>query len=85
MPVALEGTDFVVMLAGVLDDTHGAQPFRHIFVSQNPAWAAISDDLPQFSEHVPREQMLPRRDTTVRIQVNVPATSRATAIDTSGP
>ena len=63
MPVALEGTAFVVMLAGVLDDTDGAKPFRHIFVGQNPPWHAISDELPKFEEHAPREQMLPRPQT----------------------
>jgi hypothetical protein len=63
MPVAQEGTDFVVLLAGVLDESEGVQPFRHVFVSQRPPWHEITDDLPQFSEHVPRSQMLPRRPT----------------------
>ena len=66
MPELLEGTDFVVILAGVLDDTADARPFRHVFVSQNPPWHAIADALPQVAEHVPQSQRLPRREPETR-------------------
>jgi hypothetical protein len=58
MPVPLEGTDYLVLLAGVLDDDPGARPFRHIFVGQKAAWDAIADDLPRFEERPPPEQTL---------------------------
>ncbi|HEX7408481.1 MAG TPA: hypothetical protein VF515_12630 [Candidatus Binatia bacterium] len=50
VPVALEGTDFVVLYAGVLDGDPETRPFRHIFVGQNAPWHTITDDLPQFEE-----------------------------------
>ena len=49
-PVALEGTDLVVLHAGILDGTPETRPFRHIFVAQNPSWHPITDDLPQYAE-----------------------------------
>jgi hypothetical protein len=58
LPVDLEGTDFVVVLAGVLDDDPGTKPFRHIYMSQAPAWDRVHDDLPRFEEHVPASQRL---------------------------
>lgn len=58
LPVPLEGTDFVVLLAGVLDDDPGTKPFRHIFVGENAAWYAISDVLPQFEARPPADQRL---------------------------
>jgi ADP-ribosyl-[dinitrogen reductase] hydrolase len=61
LPAALEGTDFVVFHAGVLDTEPGTRPFRHIFVGQNPAWHAITDDMPQFVEHAPVSERLPRK------------------------
>jgi hypothetical protein len=61
MPVLLDGTDFVVLMAGVLDESGDAQPFRHIFVGQKAAWHTPSDDLPKFSEHAPPGARLPRR------------------------
>jgi ADP-ribosyl-[dinitrogen reductase] hydrolase len=61
MPVMLEGTDFVLMLAGVLDDDPVSRPFRHIFVSHGPAWHATHDDLPKHPERPPEAERLPRR------------------------
>jgi hypothetical protein len=58
LPVSLEGTDYVVLLAGVLDDDPETKPFRHIFVSQDAAWNRISDDLPQFEERPPADQQI---------------------------
>ncbi len=51
LPVALEGTDFVVLHAGVLDGEPETHPFRHIFVAQQASWHTITDDMPQFEEH----------------------------------
>lgn len=48
VPVALEGTDLVVLHAGVLDGDPAARPFRHIFVEQAATWHTIADDLPRF-------------------------------------
>ncbi len=59
LPVVREGAPFVVFLAGSLDDDPGSRPFRHIFLSQRPAWAdAPRDDLPQFQERPPADQRL---------------------------
>ncbi len=58
LPVPLEGTDFVVLLAGVLDDDPGTRPFRHVFVDQGAPWDRISDDLPQFQEQPPPDQQI---------------------------
>jgi hypothetical protein len=61
LPVALEGTDFVVFHAGVLDGDVETAPFRHVFVEQNPSWHTITDDLPRFERHAPVGQQLPRK------------------------
>jgi hypothetical protein len=58
LPVPLEGTDYVVLLAGVLDDDPGTKPFRHIFVGQGAAWDHIEDSLPQFEALPPADQRL---------------------------
>jgi hypothetical protein len=58
MPVPLEGTDYMVLLAGVLDDDPEARPFRHIFVGQKAAWEGIADDLPRFDERPPANELL---------------------------
>jgi hypothetical protein len=51
LPVALEGTDFVVLDGGVLDGEPETRPFRHIFVAQRAPWYTITDNMPQFAEH----------------------------------
>jgi len=53
VPGPLDGTPFVVVRAGVLDGEPDTRPFRHIFVSQQATWHAITDDLPQHAEHDP--------------------------------
>ncbi len=58
LPVPLEGTDYVVLLAGVLDDDPGTKPFRHIFVGQDAPWNGISDSLPRFEERPPADQRI---------------------------
>jgi hypothetical protein len=61
LPVALEGTPFVVLQAGVLDGEPETRPFRHVFVEQNAPWHEISDDLPRFERRPPADQRLPGR------------------------
>jgi hypothetical protein len=56
--VPIEGTDYVVLLAGVLDDDPGTVPFRHIFVGQDAPWNGISDHLPQFEDRPPADQRI---------------------------
>lgn len=53
LPVAMEGTPFVLMLAGVLDDDPKTRVFRHAFVGQRSTWHEISDELPQFDGRPP--------------------------------
>jgi hypothetical protein len=60
LPVPLKGTKFVVLHAGVLDGQPQTRPFRHIFVSQNASWHTITDTMPQFEQHAPPGQRLPR-------------------------
>jgi hypothetical protein len=47
LPCALEGTPFVMLHAGVLDDDPGTRPFRHVFVGQAACWHQIADELDQ--------------------------------------
>ena len=47
LPVELEGTPFVILLAGVLDDDPGTRPFRHAFVREAASWYEVSDALPR--------------------------------------
>jgi hypothetical protein len=63
MPVPLEGTDYVVLLAGVLDDDPGTKPFRHIFVGQGAPWDSITGSLPQFEEQPPADQQIQPRSS----------------------
>jgi hypothetical protein len=53
LPAPLEGTDYVVLLAGVLDEDPGTKPVSHIFVKDAPAWHSIDDTLPQFEGRPP--------------------------------
>ena len=59
LPLAREGSDFVVLLAGTLDGGAEIEPFRHIFVGQRAPWHEISDDLPKFDGRPPADQRLP--------------------------
>ncbi len=47
LPVAIEGTSLMVVIAGVLDGDPEARPFRHSYVAQKPCWHEITDQLPQ--------------------------------------
>lgn len=53
MPVPLEGTGYIVLLAGVLDDDPGTEPFRHIFLAEAAPWDRVADDLPRYEERPP--------------------------------
>ena len=63
LPVVLEGTEYVVVLAGVLDDDPGTKPFSHIFVGQDAPWNHIDDDLPRFEARPPPELRIRSRDS----------------------
>ena len=54
LPAELEGTPFVVLNAGVLDDDPGTRPFRHAFVAQKACWHELTDGLPRFDGRPPR-------------------------------
>jgi hypothetical protein len=47
LPIALEGTPFMLMIAGVLDGDPQTRPFRHSYVGQRACWHEITDQLPQ--------------------------------------
>ena len=53
LPAELEGSPFVVLNAGVLDDDPGTRPFRHAFVAQKACWHELSDALPRFDGRPP--------------------------------
>ena len=59
VPVVREGSDYVVLHAGVLDDDPGARPFREIFLAQRAPWFEIAADVARFEDRVPPEQRLP--------------------------
>jgi hypothetical protein len=43
---------FVHVAMGTLVDAPGIRPTRHIFVGSKAPWFTITDDLPQYAEHV---------------------------------
>ena len=53
VPLVREDEDQVVLSAGTLDGDFEQRLVRHIFVGSKAAWWPITDDLPQFEEHVP--------------------------------
>jgi hypothetical protein len=58
LPVLRDESDWVVLLAGVLDGDPGVAPFRHIFLAQGAPWYSVRDALPKFDERPPAEQRL---------------------------
>jgi hypothetical protein len=58
LPVVRDESDWVVMLAGVLDGDPGVRPFQHIFRSQGAVWYDVHDELPRFDERPPAERRL---------------------------
>jgi len=61
VPIADPARPFAIVPAGALDGQPPITPFRRIFVSLNPPWYEIRDDLPRFEQHVPPEQRLPTK------------------------
>jgi hypothetical protein len=45
---------YVHVAMGSLVDAPSIRPTRHIFVGSKAPWFTITDDLPQYDEHVPR-------------------------------
>jgi hypothetical protein len=62
LPVVHPDSDFVALLAGVLDGDPGTRPFRHVFLSQKAPWYPVDDDLIKFDERPPAHQRLPQKD-----------------------
>jgi hypothetical protein len=56
LPAAIDGTPYVNVNPGVLDDDPGTRPFRHAFVAQRACWHEISDGLPRFDGRPPRPE-----------------------------
>ena len=56
LPAAIEGTPYVNLNPGVLDDDPGTRPFRHAFVAQAACWHEIADALPRYDWRPPREE-----------------------------
>lgn len=54
LPVPLEGTNLVVLYAGVLDGDPALTPAWHAFVGQQAGWHTIDDSLPRFDGRPPR-------------------------------
>jgi hypothetical protein len=53
LPAAIEGTPYVNVNPGVLDDDPGTRPARHAFVAQRACWHEIVDELPRFDGRPP--------------------------------
>ncbi len=48
----------VAVPAGTLDDDPGLQPMMNIFTGSKAPWYTITDELPNFEEHSPRDFMI---------------------------
>ncbi len=53
LPVEIEGSGFVILNPGVLDDDPGTREFRHAFIEQKAVWHEIRGDLPAFEGRPP--------------------------------
>ena len=53
LPIEIEGSGFVVLNPGVLDDDPGTREFRHAFVEQKAVWHTLSGSLPTFEGRPP--------------------------------
>ena len=53
LPVEIEGSGFVILNPGVLDDDPGTREFRHAFVAQKAVWHTIAGSLPTFEGRPP--------------------------------
>ncbi len=46
VPVEIENTNFIILLAGTLDTDPETKEFRHAFTGQKASWHEITDKLP---------------------------------------
>ena len=53
LPIEIEGTNFMMLLAGILDTDPKTHVFRHAFVGQKACWHEITDQLPTFQGQPP--------------------------------
>jgi len=53
LPVEIEGTNFMMLLAGILDSDPGVPEFRHAFTGQKACWHEITDELPLYEGQPP--------------------------------
>ena len=53
LPVEIQGSGFMMLNPGTLDDDPGTRVFRHAFVAQKAEWQSISDELPAFDSRPP--------------------------------
>jgi hypothetical protein len=51
--------DFIHVAMGTLVDDPSVRPNAHIFVGSKAPWHTITDDLPQYQEHVPPDKRTP--------------------------
>jgi hypothetical protein len=56
LPVEIEGSGFMILNPGVLDDDPGTREFRHAFVDQQACWHTITDGLPTFEGRPPQPE-----------------------------
>jgi hypothetical protein len=61
LPLQPEGSDFFVIMAGVLDGDPGSRPFRQIFLAEAAPWFQPTGDLPGFEDRPPATERLPKR------------------------
>ena len=61
VPLVEQDSEFVALLAGVLDGEPETTPFRHVFLSQKAPWYSVNDELTKFDERPPADQRLPRK------------------------
>jgi hypothetical protein len=61
VPIVDAERPFAIIPAGAFDTPPELTPFRRIFVSLNPPWYEIRDELQQFEHRPPPEQRLPTK------------------------
>lgn len=58
LPIVKEEFGVVEIPAGAVDGDPGSRPLRHIFTRLKAPWFEVTDDLPQYEEHVNRSEHL---------------------------
>ena len=53
LPIQIDGTQWMILQAGILDHDPITRPFRHAFTAHKACWHEITDDLPQFDSVPP--------------------------------